>query len=103
MASTTDIPSASSDSPESFTLHVLCPSLPPPNRYTIQDVSPSTTVADLKARLAGAIPSRPSPDSQRLIYRGKPLLNDAAALRDVLEPPNVRELDFLMVPAITLL
>ncbi|OJK04517.1 hypothetical protein ASPACDRAFT_38076 [Aspergillus aculeatus ATCC 16872] len=97
MASTTDIPSASSDSPESFTLHVLCPSLPPPNRYTIQDVSPSTTVADLKARLAGAIPSQPSPDSQRLIYRGKPLLNDAAALRDVLEPPNATEYSIHLV------
>ncbi|RAK78394.1 uncharacterized protein BO72DRAFT_526799 [Aspergillus fijiensis CBS 313.89] len=97
MVSTTDIPSASSDSPESFTLHVLCPSLPPPNRYTIQDVSPSTTVADLKARLAGAIPSRPSPDSQRLIYRGKPLLNDAAALRDVLEPPNATEYSIHLV------
>ncbi|RAH79050.1 hypothetical protein BO86DRAFT_367552 [Aspergillus japonicus CBS 114.51] len=97
MASTTDIPSASSDSPESFTLHVLCPSLPPPNRYTIQDVSPSTTVANLKARLAGSIPSQPSPDSQRLIYRGKPLLNDAAAMRDVLEPPNATEYSIHLV------
>ncbi|PYH79316.1 hypothetical protein BO82DRAFT_315288 [Aspergillus uvarum CBS 121591] len=97
MASTADIPSASSDSPESFTLHVLCPSLPPPNRYTIQDVSPSTTVANLKARLAGSIPSQPSPDSQRLIYRGKPLLNDAAAMRDVLEPPNATEYSIHLV------
>ncbi|PYH45718.1 uncharacterized protein BP01DRAFT_382338 [Aspergillus saccharolyticus JOP 1030-1] len=91
MASTADLPTASADSPESFILHVLCPSLPPPNRYTIQDVDPSSTVAALKDRVTHAIPSQPSPQSQRLIYRGRPLTNDAAVLKDVLEPPNATE------------
>ena len=83
-----ETPSALAES-QSIALHVLCPSLPPPNRFTLYDLSLSITISALKARIAQTIPSEPSPETQRLIYRGKPLTNDAVALSDVLEPSNV--------------
>lgn len=70
-------------------LHILCPSFPPPSRFTINNVPLSTTVAALKARISDSISSRPSPESQRLIYRGKPLSDNNAILRDILEPVDV--------------
>ncbi|PYI04197.1 hypothetical protein BO78DRAFT_373676 [Aspergillus sclerotiicarbonarius CBS 121057] len=90
-------PSALAESPQSIALHVLCPSLPPPNRFTLYDLSPSITVSALKARIAQTIPSEPSPETQRLIYRGKPLTNDAVALKDVLEPSNDPEYSIHLV------
>ncbi|PYH96741.1 hypothetical protein BO71DRAFT_448466 [Aspergillus ellipticus CBS 707.79] len=85
------------ESPRSIVLHVLCPSLPPPNKYSLYDLSPSSTVAALKARISRTIPSEPSPETQRLIYRGKPLINDAVTLRDVLEPANESEYSIHLV------
>ncbi|PWY90045.1 hypothetical protein BO70DRAFT_359036 [Aspergillus heteromorphus CBS 117.55] len=83
--------------PRSFVLHVLCPSLPPPNKFSLEGLSPSSTVAALKARISQTIPSEPSPESQRLIYRGKPLINDVVTLRDVLEPANESEYSIHLV------
>lgn len=80
-----------------FVLHVLCPSLPPPNRYTFNDLVPSTTIAGLKARISQSIPNRPSPETQRLIYRGKPISNDEATLQRVLEPANGAEYSMHLV------
>lgn len=70
-------------------LHVLSPSLEAPNRLTFNDLPLTTTVAELKERISQSIPSRPSADKQRLIYRGKPLVNDRAMLQNILEPPDV--------------
>ncbi|OOF95516.1 hypothetical protein ASPCADRAFT_207993 [Aspergillus carbonarius ITEM 5010] len=91
-----ETPSALAES-QSIALHVLCPSLPPPNRFTLYDLSPSITISALKARIAQTIPSEPSPETQRLIYRGKPLTNDAVALSDVLEPSNDLEYSIHLV------
>ncbi|PYH69592.1 uncharacterized protein BO88DRAFT_487710 [Aspergillus vadensis CBS 113365] len=88
---------ALAESPQSIALHVLCPSLPPPNRFTLHDISPSITISSLKARIAQTIPSEPSPETQRLIYRGKPLTNDAVALNDVLESSNDTEYSIHLV------
>lgn len=82
--------SATSDTPLEFILHVLCPSLPPPNRFTFRDLTASHTLADLKARISQILPNRPSPELQRLIYCGKPLLDDSVSLQRVLGPVNVR-------------
>lgn len=76
-------------SPGIISLHVLCPSLQPPNRFTINNLPLSTTVADLKSHISQSVPNRPPPESQRLIYRGKPLLNDGAILGHILEPVDV--------------
>jgi hypothetical protein len=76
-------------SPRSLIVHVLCPSVPAPNRFTFDNLSLNTTVADLKARLSRSIPSQPAVDSQRLFYLGKPLLDDCATLQSLFGPLNV--------------
>ncbi|KAE8367140.1 hypothetical protein BDV27DRAFT_79839 [Aspergillus caelatus] len=76
---------------QGFILHVLCPSLPPPNRFTFNDLAPSISIAGLKARISQSIPNRPPPETQRLIYRGKPISNDDWTLQKVLDPVNGAE------------
>lgn len=58
-------------------------------RFTLHDLPRSTTVAGLKTRISQSIPSQPLPESQRLIYRGKPLVNQNEMLQGILEPPGV--------------
>ncbi|KAK6823924.1 hypothetical protein RU639_006439 [Aspergillus parasiticus] len=82
---------------QAFILHVLCPSLPPPNRFTFNDLVPSITIAGLKARISQSIPNRPPPETQRLIYRGKPISNDDWTLQKVLEPTNGAEYSMHLV------
>ncbi|KAL4893758.1 hypothetical protein BDV59DRAFT_201525 [Aspergillus ambiguus] len=82
---------APSEASLSFVLHILCPSLPPPNRFTFKDLTASHTLRDLKSRISQAIPTRPPPETQRLIYRGKPLAHDGATLQLVLDPENGSE------------
>ncbi|KAH1487448.1 hypothetical protein LV164_006704 [Aspergillus fumigatus] len=89
-SNSSDQPSAPLETvPRSITLHVLCPSLP--NRFTFDDLPLSTTVAGLKARLTESIPSRPAPSNQRLIWRGRALLDDAMTLESVLDPADSTE------------
>lgn len=88
----TDLTSASAGaegSPRMVTLHVLCPSLPPPNRFTFNDLALSATVAQLKALITQSLPTHPAAATQRLIYGGKPLTNDNATLEVVLGPGEV--------------
>jgi hypothetical protein len=70
-------------------LHVLSPSLDAPNRITFSDLPVALTIAELKARITEAMPTKPHANQQRLIYRGKALLNDSIVLQQVLEPPEV--------------
>ncbi|KAL2871869.1 uncharacterized protein BJX67DRAFT_340850 [Aspergillus lucknowensis] len=84
-------------SPRSLVLHVLCPSVPAPNRFTFRNLPLSTTVADLKVRLSRSIQSHPNSDSQRLFYLGKPLLDDGATLQSVFEPLNGSEFSMHLV------
>ncbi|KAF9885904.1 hypothetical protein FE257_012194 [Aspergillus nanangensis] len=93
----TSPPTGSSRDNPGFTIHVLCPSLPPPNRFTFKDVPPSSTLAGLKARISQSLPNQPSPGNQRLIYCGKPLSNDGATLQSVLEPVNLSEYSMHLV------
>ncbi|KAL4809255.1 hypothetical protein BDV18DRAFT_77656 [Aspergillus unguis] len=82
---------------ESFILHVLCPSLPPPNRFTLNDLPPSTTIADLKVRISQSIPSRPNPDSQKLLYLGKLLLDGNVTLQSLFEPLDGSEFSIHLI------
>ncbi|GIK04851.1 hypothetical protein Aspvir_008948 [Aspergillus viridinutans] len=89
-SNSSDQPTAASETfPRSITLHVLCPALH--NRFTFDDLPLSTTVAGLKARLTESIPSRPAPSNQRLIWRGRALLDDAMTLESVLGPMDSTE------------
>ncbi|KAL4785881.1 hypothetical protein BJX76DRAFT_150016 [Aspergillus varians] len=84
-------------SPKGLTLHVLCPSLPSPNRFTFNDLPLSITVADLKDRISQSVPSRPTPGSQRLLYLGKQLSDDAVTLQSLFEPLNASEVSMHLV------
>ncbi|KAJ0425784.1 hypothetical protein BJY00DRAFT_273716 [Aspergillus carlsbadensis] len=84
-------------SPRSVVVHVLCPSVPAPNRFTFDNLSLNTTVADLKARLSRSIQSQPAVDSQRLFYLGKPLLDDGATLQSLFGPLNGSEFSIHLV------
>ena len=73
-----------------ITLNILSPSTEVPNKITFKDCAASTTVAELKAKICHAVPTKPAPERQRLIYRGRPLIQDTATLRDVLTQEAVR-------------
>lgn len=85
-------PESTEDTSQKIVLHVLCPSLPPPGRFTFHDLTLSTSVASLKSRISESVPSRPPTTIQRLIYCGKPITNDAQTLKTVLEPVEVSHL-----------
>ncbi|KAJ6191321.1 hypothetical protein N7519_001342 [Penicillium mononematosum] len=74
---------AEGDAPSTITLHILCQSLPPPSRFTLENVPLSSTIAQLKGRIEQSFPNNPQASHQRLIYRGKPLTVDDATLRAV--------------------
>ncbi|KAL1963586.1 hypothetical protein VTN77DRAFT_8031 [Rasamsonia byssochlamydoides] len=74
--------------PRTIILHILSPSFENPNRLTFDNLPLTTTVGALKERITESIPSRPSAAQQRLIYRGKPLLNDSVMLQNILEPSD---------------
>lgn len=86
---------ASSGVPTSNTqtilLHVLSPSVEIPNKLTFSDVPISTTVGELKKKICDAVPARPSPDRQRLIYGGKALVQESATLLDIFSQEKVRD------------
>ncbi|KAL2822325.1 hypothetical protein BDW59DRAFT_102756 [Aspergillus cavernicola] len=84
-------------SPGSLVLHVLCPSLPSPNRFTFNDLPLSATIADLKIHLSTSIPSRPSSGSQRLFYLGKLLSDDNVTLQSLFEPLDGSEFSIHLV------
>ena len=87
-------PPTEGDSPtgsNTITLHILCPSIPAPGRFTLHDQPLSETIAQIKARITESLASRPGPAQQRLIYRGKPLADDRATLASVLGPIDVSE------------
>lgn len=85
-----DAPAVPADeAPRTVTLHVLSPSLEGQNRLTFDNLPLTTTVGALKERITESIPSRPSAAQQRLIYRGKALLDHNVTLQNILEPSSV--------------
>lgn len=85
-------PEGSAPTPEetsTISLRILSPSFEATQRLSFEKLSLSTTVGDVKNLIAPLAPNHPTPEQQRLIYRGRPLLNNSAALESVLEPPLV--------------
>lgn len=70
-------------------LHILSPSLEAPNRLTLSNLPLTTKIGELKDHIYRAVASQPRPETQRLIYRGKPLLNDGETLQNIVEPSDV--------------
>ena len=73
--------------PEMVAIHILSSSLPGP--LILNRLPTSTTVAELKSHISAALPSGPSPASQRLIYLGRHLSTDGDTLLDVFGAESV--------------
>ena len=71
-------------------LHILSPSPEVRTKLIFSDLPVSTTVAELKIRICDAVASRPSPDRQRLIYRGRALVREGATLKEIFSQEAVR-------------
>lgn len=88
-AGTNATPSSSSPPPPDSSDHVnlrviyLLTGNPRP-AHPLGRVSLNTTISSLKDRIQSELPEHPSPQLQRLIYQGRPLLRNEATLRQVL-------------------
>lgn len=71
--------------PKKITLTVLSPNTTeiPHGRVVFSNVPVTTSLSELKDRLCQEVSSCPQPDRQRLIYRGRPLLDGNATLLEV--------------------
>jgi Ubiquitin family len=52
-------------------------------RMSYPKIALDTTIAQLRDRIQNDLPARPSPQQQRLIYRGRPLLHGELTLRQI--------------------
>lgn len=65
----------------SINLNVISPSSPP---VTFHDISLTTSISELKSHISQSSPAHPPVGSQRLIYRGHPLIQGDRTLKDIL-------------------
>lgn len=66
----------------SVTIRVFCSGDHTPQE--LREIPVSLTIADLRARLAQAIPSHPAPATQRLFFLGRRLMNDNMTVGEVI-------------------
>jgi Ubiquitin family len=70
---------------DTITLHVLSPSPEiSGGRVTFPSIPLDTKISRLKSRIQNSMSGPAPPERQRLIYRGRPLLNMESTLRDIL-------------------
>lgn len=88
------------DSQSMLSLRILSPSFESNQRLSFENLALSTTIGDVKNLITPLAPNNPPPDQQRLIYRGRPLLNNSSTLESVLEPPllSVHTLHLVLPP-----
>jgi Ubiquitin family len=80
------------DQQPTLNLQVLSPSLQHVNRPLVfLGLPAATTIRQLKDKIRQTLPLRPSPETQRLIYRGHPLQRDQDTLLDVFGAETVSE------------
>ena len=72
--------SAAASGRTSITLHVVSPSSP---RITFENISIATTVLELKTKISETASTHPQVGTQRLIYRGHPVVQGERTLRDI--------------------
>ena len=70
---------------KNISLHIhLLPSSPGvPDKITFPTIADATTVGELKKKIQENVSTNPSPERQRVIYRGHSLNRDELSLRDV--------------------
>ena len=74
---------------QTVVLHVLSPSVEVPNKITFPVMPVAMTIGELKYEIRDKVASRPGPERQRLIYRGKALVQERRTLREVFTQETV--------------
>src|SRR4051794_1298885 len=64
-------------------LHILSPSTEISSPLIFPDLSAHTTIKSLKDKIRDVLPTKPAPERQRLIYRGRMLANGDEILRNI--------------------
>ena len=64
-------------------LNILSPSAEVPQKLTYPDIPTSTTILELKQKIQNDVETRPGPERQKLIYRGRALLQGEKTLEDI--------------------
>ncbi|KAJ4373223.1 hypothetical protein N0V83_003516 [Neocucurbitaria cava] len=64
-------------------LRILSPSTEVEGGVTFPGIPAATTIKELRSRIQDAVPSKPSTERMRLIYRGRVVANDADTLTNV--------------------
>src|SRR5438876_8468207 len=65
-------------------LQILSPSTEISSPLIFPDLSAHTTIKSLKDRIRDVLPTKPAPECQRLIYRGRMLANSDEILGNIL-------------------
>lgn len=68
---------------QTILLNVLSPAVEVPKKLTFPAIPISTTVGELKLKIRDAVATKPAPERQRLIYRGKALTHESTMLKDL--------------------
>ncbi|MCJ1379612.1 hypothetical protein MMC17_002714 [Xylographa soralifera] len=74
-------------------LNILSPSSEVPQKLTYPDIPTSTTIRELKQRIQNDVETRPGPERQRLIYRGRALVQEEKTLEDIFGHAAVQSSD----------
>lgn len=82
-------PGTGSTGDQTVLLSILSQSPDTPQRFTFDNLPLSTKVSEIKARITLAVPSRPDPENQRLLYRGKVLANSGEELQNIVDHSTV--------------
>ncbi|MCJ1394104.1 hypothetical protein MMC18_006982 [Xylographa bjoerkii] len=85
-------------------LNILSPSSEVPQKLTYPDILTSTTIHELKQRIQNDVETRPGPERQRLIYRGRALVQEEKTLEDIfgheaVQTSDVFSLHLVLPPA----
>ena len=59
--------------PQAVLVHIVSPSTEVPDRLTFSKIPLTTTIGEMKKRIQDAVSTKPAPERQRLIYRGRAL------------------------------
>jgi hypothetical protein len=70
-------------------LHILSPSTEISSPLVFSGLPTHTTVSSLKDRIRDVLPTKPAPERQRLIYRGRMLGNGDEILRNIFGQEDV--------------
>ena len=83
-----------SSTPQTLLVYVVSPSTEVTNKLTFPEVPTTTTISAMKRRIQDAVATRPTPERQRLIYRGMALVQQDLTLGKLFGVEAVRRSTF---------